>query len=122
MTPLGLHLQALRAQRNVTQKEMAAALGVSPAYLSALEHGKRGQPSWALLQRIVGYFNVIWDEADKLQKLAALSDPKTTIDTSNLSSDATYLANLLSQKIDSLDDEQIKKLRKVIEGSAQSKN
>ena len=121
MTPLGLHLQALRAQRNVTQKEMAAALGVSPAYLSALEHGKRGQPSWALLQRIVGYFNVIWDEADKLQKLAALSDPKTTIDTSNLSSDATYLANLLSQKIDSLDDEQIKKLRKVIEGSAQSK-
>ena len=122
MTPFGLHLQALRAQRNVTQKEMAAALGVSPAYLSALEHGKRGQPSWALLQRIVGYFNVIWDEADKLQKLAALSDPKTTIDTSNLSSDATYLANLLSQKIDSLDDEQIKKLRKVIEGSAQSKN
>ena len=121
MTPFGLHLQSLRAQRNVTQKEMAAALGVSPAYLSALEHGKRGQPSWALLQRIVGYFNVIWDEADKLQKLAALSDPKTTIDTSDLSSDATYLANLLSQKIDSLDDKEIKQMRKVLEKSADSK-
>ena len=121
MTPFGLHLQSLRAQRNFTQKEMAAALGVSPAYLSALEHGKRGQPSWALLQRIVGYFNVIWDDADKLQKLAELSDPKTTIDTSALSSDATYLANLLSQKIDSLDEEQIKKVRKVLENSAQSK-
>ena len=121
MTPFGLHLQSLRAQRNVTQKEMAAAIGVSPAYLSALEHGKRGQPSWALLQRIVGYFNVIWDEADKLQKLAALSDPKTTIDTSDLSSEATYLANLLSQKIDSLDDKQINQMRKVLEKSANSK-
>ena len=25
---------------------MAAAIGVSSAYLSALEHGKRGRPSW----------------------------------------------------------------------------
>jgi len=107
MTPLGLHLQALRTQRNITQKEMAAAIGVSPAYLSALEHGKRGQPSWALLQRIVGFFNVIWDDADKLQKLAALSNPKTTIDTSGLSAQATQLANLLAQKIETMDETQI---------------
>ncbi|MEP1207108.1 MAG: helix-turn-helix transcriptional regulator [Rhizobiaceae bacterium] len=107
MTPLGLHLQALRAQRNITQKEMAAAIGVSPAYLSALEHGKRGLPSWALLQRIVGFFNVIWDDAEKLQRLASLSDPKITIDTSDLSASATQLANLLAQKIETMDEAQI---------------
>ena len=114
MTPLELHLQALRAQRNVTQKEMAAAIGVSPAYLSALEHGKRGQPSWALLQRIVGYLNVIWDDADKLQKLAALSDPKTTIDTSDLSARATQLTNLLAQNIDTLEEGDIEELLGVL--------
>jgi transcriptional regulator with XRE-family HTH domain len=120
MTPLGLHLQVLRAQRNVTQKEMAAAIGVSPAYLSALEHGKRGQPSWALLQRIVGYLNVIWDDADTLQKLAALSDPKTTIDTSDLSAQATHLANLLAQKIDLLNDGQIEKILELLERTGDS--
>ena len=69
MTPFGLRLRELREQRNLTQREMAAAIGVSPAYLSALEHGKRGHPSWALLQRIVGYFNIIWDDAEQLQNL-----------------------------------------------------
>ena len=42
MTPLGYRLRQLRAARGVTLAEMAVALGVSPAYLSALEHGKRG--------------------------------------------------------------------------------
>jgi len=121
MTPLGLHLQALRAQRNLTQKEMAAAIGVSPAYLSALEHGKRGQPSWALLQRIVGYFNVIWDDADTLQKLAALSDPKTIIDTTDLSAQATLLANVLAQNIDSMDVGQIEKMLDLINSPGGSK-
>ena len=53
------------------QKQMAASLGVSAAYLSALEHGRRGVPSWAMVQKIIGYFNVIWDDAEELQRLAA---------------------------------------------------
>src|SRR5690606_32740790 len=65
MTPFGLKMRELRAAKGVSQKEMADALGVSAAYLSALEHGKRGVPNWALVQKIVGYFNVIWDEAEE---------------------------------------------------------
>ena len=61
---------------------MAAALGVSAAYLSALEHGRRGVPSWAMVQKIIGYFNVIWDDAEELQRLAETSHPRVVIDTS----------------------------------------
>ena len=32
-------------------------IGVSSAYLSALEHGKRGRPGWHLIQRIFEYFS-----------------------------------------------------------------
>ena len=71
MTPFGEHLRRLRRKKGVTQQDMADAIGVSQAYLSALEHGKRGQPSWPLLQSITGYFNIIWDEAEALQKAAA---------------------------------------------------
>src|SRR5690606_10281044 len=62
MTPFGQRMRELRAKKGVNQKQMAQALGVSAAYLSALEHGRRAAPNWALVQKIVGYFNIIWDE------------------------------------------------------------
>lgn len=110
MTPFGEKLRHLRQQRGVTLKDMAAALNVSPAYLSALEHGKRGRPSWHLLQAVLAYFNIIWDEAEELVKLARLSHPRITVDTQGLSPKATELANRLSKDIGRLDDSQILKL------------
>lgn len=110
MTPFGLHVRQLREARGLSQKQMAADLNLSPAYLSALEHGKRGKPPYALLQRMVGYFNIIWDEAETFHTIANLSDPRVVVDTSNLSPAATELANRLALKITSLDENQIEKL------------
>lgn len=110
MTPFGAKLRALRQERGVTLKEMAAALGVSAAYLSALEHGKRGVPTWFMVQRIIAYFNVIWDEAEELQRLAESSDPKVVLDTSGLAPEATELANLLAVKIRGLSKGSLKDL------------
>lgn len=105
MTPFGEKIRDLRRQKGTTQKEMAATLGVSAAYLSALEHGQRGIPTWLMLQQIIGYFGVIWDEAEELQDLAYASHPNVTINTSNLSARATECANTLALSIDKLDDE-----------------
>ncbi len=111
MTPLGQKMRELREARGVTLKQMAAALNVSSAYLSALEHGKRGKPTWILLQRIIHYFNVIWDEAEELQRLAEISDPKVTIDTGGLAPEATELANRLARDISRLSPEDLTALR-----------
>lgn len=111
MTPLGARLRAMRHERGVTLKEMAAALRVSSAYLSALEHGRRGKPTWILLQRIITYFNVIWDEAEELQRLAELSEPKVSIDTAGLAPEATELANRLARDIDRLEVDDLVALR-----------
>jgi transcriptional regulator with XRE-family HTH domain len=110
VTPFGEKLRQLRRERSVSQKEMAAALGVSAGYLSALEHGRRGVPSWTMVQNIIGYFNVIWDDAEELEQLAATSDPRVVIDTAGLSPRATALANLLAKEISRLSDEQITEL------------
>ncbi len=45
MTPFGERVRSLRDAKGVTLKQMATDLSISSAYLSALEHGKRGQPS-----------------------------------------------------------------------------
>ena len=102
MTPLGAKLRRLRAERGISLKEMARALNVSSAYLSALEHGNRGKPTWFLLHRIIAFFNVIWDEAEELQRLAEISDPRVTIDTSGMAPEATELANYLARDIKKL--------------------
>ena len=109
MTPFGQKLRDLRLRRGVSLKTMAAAIDVSPAYLSALEHGKRGVPTWFLVQRIIVYFNVIWDDAHELERLAQISNPRVTIDTAGLHPKATELANRLARDVvdltpDDLDD------------------
>lgn len=110
MTPLGERIRVLREERGVSQKQMAAAIGVSAAYLSALEHGKRGVPSWPLIQKIIGYFNIIWDDAEDLQRLAENSHPKVKIDTAGLSPAATELANLLADKIGKMSEADIQRV------------
>jgi transcriptional regulator with XRE-family HTH domain len=104
MTPFGARLRSLRAQRGIALKDMAAALGVTPTYLSALEHGRRGRPTWGFVQGVIQYFNVIWDDAEELQSLADLSHPRVVVDTAGLSPNATLLANRLARRIGALDE------------------
>ena len=110
MTPFGHRLRELRAERKRTLKDMAAALKVSSAYLSALEHGHRGKPSSGLVQQIAAYFNLAWDDVDELRRLAELSHPRVVVDTSGLDPLATELANRLSESIEKLDRATLEKL------------
>jgi len=89
---------------------MAEALGVSPAYLSALEHGRRGRPTHAMVVAICAHLNIIWDEADELTRLARLSHPRITVDTSGLSARATELANRLAERIRTLPPARIERM------------
>ncbi|MEQ9328090.1 MAG: helix-turn-helix transcriptional regulator [Rhodospirillales bacterium] len=104
MTPFGEKVRALRREKSIQLKQMAADLNVSSAYLSALEHGHRGRPSAGFVLQVCGYLGVIWDEAEELKRLAELSHPRVTIDTSGQSARATLLANLLARRITELDD------------------
>ncbi|MDQ2105050.1 helix-turn-helix domain-containing protein [Azospirillum isscasi] len=110
MTPFGERVRALREGKGVTLKQMATDLHISSAYLSALEHGKRGQPSPQLVRQICAYFGIIWDEAEELERLADLSHPRVTVDTAGLSPKATELANRLAERIHGLDDGTLERL------------
>jgi transcriptional regulator with XRE-family HTH domain len=119
MTPFGERMRKLRADRGITLKEMADGLGVSSAYLSALEHGKRGRPGWHLIQRILSYFNIIWDDAEEVVRLARISHPRITIDTSGLNPKATELANRLADDIGRLDAAALDELLGVLDRKRQ---
>ncbi|MBI0432963.1 helix-turn-helix domain-containing protein [Roseomonas sp. KE0001] len=115
MTPFGARLRALRRARGVTLRQMAEALHVSAAYLSALEHGRRGRPTAGLVHQVNEYFGLIWDDAEEMVRLARLSHPRVILDTSGLSPAATELANLLATRIRQLPPEAVARLRAVLE-------
>lgn len=115
LTPFGKRIRELRAERGVTQKDMAAAIGVSTAYLSALELGQRGLPAWYLVQRIIAYFNVIWDEAGELERLAQISHPRVRLDTEGLGPEATELANRFARRLPTLSPQEISAILAILD-------
>ncbi len=115
MTPFGSKMRELRRQHNRTQKEQATFLGVSKAYISALETGARGQPTAILVDRICVWLGLIWDDAEDLKRLARVSHPKPSINVRGLTENAVYLSNLLAQNINRLSPEDCGDLIREIE-------
>ncbi|SNT13442.1 MULTISPECIES: helix-turn-helix domain-containing protein [unclassified Azospirillum] len=114
MTPFGDRIRSLRARKGVSLKEMAAELEISSAYLSALEHGRKGLPSPMLLRQICTYFGLIWDEAEEMERLAAISDPRVVVDTGGLSPDHTLAANLMARHINLLTPHELASLLAIL--------
>lgn len=110
MTPFGERVRQLRTAKGASLKQMADELEISSAFLSALEHGHKGTPSPMLLRQICTYFGLIWDAAEEMERLAALSDPRVTVDTAGLSPDHTLLANLLARDVARLTPPQLSAL------------
>ncbi|HXP77371.1 MAG TPA: helix-turn-helix domain-containing protein [Stellaceae bacterium] len=121
MTPFGVKLRQIRAERGMTLKQMAESLGVSPAYLSSLEHGRRGRPAHPMVVAICAQLNIIWDEADELLRLARLSHPRVTVDTAGLAASATELANLLAERIRKLAPAEIERMLAILKAAPGAK-
>jgi transcriptional regulator with XRE-family HTH domain len=117
MTPFGARVRALREERGVTLKHLAEALQISAAYLSALEHGKRGAPSPGLVHQVNEFFGLIWDDAEDLARLARLSNPRVTVNTAGLTPEQTALANRLAQAIHRLPPETVAELHAILDAT-----
>ena len=118
MTPFGTEMRRIRKERGLTLQQQADSLSVSPAYLSALEHGKKGRPSAALIDQICVWLNLIWDDAEALKRKAVMSHPRPVIQVAGLHENAVLIANLLSHNIDRLTPQQsralLHQLRKIL--------
>ena len=67
MGRFGEQLKALRTAKNMSQAELATALGVTSAYISALENGKKQPPPHALVIGLASILQVdeslLWESA-----------------------------------------------------------
>jgi SOS-response transcriptional repressor LexA len=62
----GKKLKELRQNQNLKIRELENLSGVSNAYLSQLENGKRGKPSPEIIKKLAPYLNVSYTELMKM--------------------------------------------------------
>jgi len=103
ITKFGKALRKYRIDKDVVLGEMAKELGVSSAYLSAVENGKK-RITDKLIKSIKEYFSLDKKSYRELKNLAELSQASVKIDLTNSSNDERELVGAFARKIADLSE------------------
>lgn len=115
ITSLGKKLRMLRLDRGEVMKDMANALDVSSAYLSAIERGKKA-PSEKVISGIKKHYALSPAEARELQEAVELSQTSISIDLHDADEDQRMLATAFARKFRDLEDFQKNQIAKLLKG------
>ncbi|MCS0029044.1 helix-turn-helix domain-containing protein [Vibrio alginolyticus] len=113
-TTFGKYLRTLRIKKEILLKEMAEVLGISSAYLSALELGKKAI-SESLVEKIIEKYELNAYEASELKSAASVSQPNVKIDLVGKSNEEREMVVSFARKYESLTDAQREQMRKIME-------
>lgn len=114
LTHLGKHLRKLRVDREETAKEMASKLGVTSSYLSAIELGKR-RMSINLKDKIIEKYCYSKEDIDLIEELVIQDSTMIKLHVDHLNLEERKILFALIRKIKELSQEDLDKIRKIIE-------
>ena len=113
LTEFGEKCRAFRAARDLLMAQQARAMGVSAAFVSAIENGAKPIPT-GHIERVARSLSLSASEEQKLREAADASARVVKIRLTN--GDAAKLVVGLREKIDRLTPGQIRKLSNIIKG------
>lgn len=113
LTELGKYLRRYRIDRGMLLKDMASALKLTPAYISAIENGKR-PPTLELVKNIQQVFRFNENDAKNLMDAYYQTVKAITINIDSANDRQTDLGLIFARKIDSLSDEQITQISQIL--------
>lgn len=117
-TLLGKELRKLRIDRSERLADMAARVGKSPAFISAVETGKKSPPS-GFEDMIAGIYGLAVDHWERLRSAADQARHTFALQPNNALAKDT--AGLLARKIDTLSEDQLNAIKAILH-RAQSEN
>lgn len=113
LTQLGKELRKLRIDREEKLLDMAKKLGISSAFLSAVEIGKKPIPA-KLVDQIIAVYDLGAELAAHLRQAMARSQSTFTLHAKTFAARDT--AALLARRFDELPDAKLQEIRKILEG------
>lgn len=113
LTSVGIFLRKLRIDNGEILKTMAETLGVSSAFLSAVENGKKKFPE-AWLKKMEYSYNLTAMQMEELKNAIIESSDTVELNISNASVENRQLAVSFARQFDSLDEETSKKIFNIL--------
>lgn len=111
---LGEYLRDLRLARSQTLKQMAEELGVSSAFLSAIENGKKNMPEkW--YDSLSNKYNLSKSQVAKLRDAAEESSTVIKLNLTNVNSTNRELAVSFARSFEKLSESDSAKIMKILE-------
>lgn len=109
LTYIGKFLRKLRIDNGEILKDMAEKLGVSSAFLSAVENGKKKMPdSWP--KKLKDIYSFSKEQEEELQKAIIDTNDMVEIHLQDASASNRNLAISFAREFPSLDDETSEKI------------
>ena len=115
VTSLGKRLRKIRIDNDEITLNMAEKLGISISYLSAIEHGKRNIPN-DFIQKLFDKYQLSEEMKTLIQKDVVDYSGEMKVIISQMNEQQQELSLLYARKINELNDEQIKKMRRFLNG------
>lgn len=114
LTRFGKMLRTIRLDRDELLRDMAEKLGVTVAYLSAVENGKRKVPDeW--IPKIVDLYELDDDVAEKLQKFAYEERNDLKLNLGNITPDQRELAYSFARRFKNLSSNDVLEMKKILD-------
>lgn len=114
MTALGIFLKKLRLDHGEVLINMAQKLGVSSAYLSTVENGKRSAPvSW--VEAIAREYSLSEEQTAELSALVSESISQVRLNVGSYNSQKRDLAVAFARSFDSFDDDDVRTFMEYIQ-------
>lgn len=115
LTKVGKWLRQVRLERDEHLKDMAQNIGVTSSYLSSVENGKRSLSN-QLVEKICETYRLNETMRHEFRHLAMQARQKVELDVNNVSGEKQDIALAFARKFDSLNDNQIIQIKKILEG------
>ena len=121
ITKFGEYARDLRIDRGENLKEMAKNLGVSSAFLSAVENGKKQVPkTW--YEKISSIYELALKEKEKLRNAIEESKNMLVLNLQNVSQANKEFALVFARSFEELTDEERKKIQGILTKKRGKKN
>ena len=113
-TRLGDYIRSIRMKADISLRKMATDLGISPAFLSLVENGKKKMPdSWFTL--IPETYHLSDTEAEKFKDIAYESFDVVELNIANASESNKKLAIRFARSFEDLDEKTSEELLRMFE-------
>jgi len=113
LTEFGKEIRKLRIDLGITLFEMAQATGISSAFLSAMENGKKSVPD-DYIDALSDRFEFVRKNKDRFLTLADKSKKEVRINLAGSEPAANELATAFARSFSELSDDQVAKIKLIL--------